>query len=124
VVGGCELEVTNQMGGFAFFYPERFSPLRLYLFDPPEEMCVGDDEAQKALFRASLSDLYQRDRHNRQMIFRIPPQLYKTFSEWPWSRRPLHGYNFTFIPTSATCLVKVTARESSVVLDLNQEERL
>ena len=30
---GCELEVFNQMGGFAYFYPTRIEPLHLFLLN-------------------------------------------------------------------------------------------
>jgi len=124
MVGGCELEVANQMGGFAFFYPERFDSLRLYLFDPPVETCVEDDDAPNALLEASMSDLYENAPGCQEIRFRVPPLLYKAFSDWPWSRRPLHAYDFTFIPTSASCLARVTARESGVVLELTGEQAL
>lgn len=122
MVGGCELEVVNQMGGFAFYYPDRFDPLKLYLFEPPDETFVNDEAAPDALLAASAGDLYQHCPEDREMRFHIPPLMYKTFSDWPWSRRPLHAYDFTFIPTGSGCLARVTARESGVVLELTGEQ--
>jgi hypothetical protein len=124
MVGGCELELTNQMGGFAFFYPQRFDPLRMYLFNPPEETCISDFDAPDAVLEASMGSLHQWDSVNQIIQFRIPPLLYKTFNDWPWSHRPLYAYDFTFIPTSSGCLSRVTARESGVVLELTGEEAL
>lgn len=120
LVGGCELEVHNQMGGFAFYYPERFEPLRLFLFDPPEVIETEDETWHASLLDEDLTGLHEHDTVNSAMHFRISPLLYQLFSNWPWSRRPLYAYDFIFVPHASGSLIHIRSRESGVMLELTQ----
>lgn len=121
LVGGCELEVVNLMGGFAFYYPERFPPLHLFLFDPPEMIETNEDETQDRMLDEELDNLFEHDPQAGTMRFNVSPLLYQTFIDWAWSRRPLHAYDFIFTPNEGGCLIQVRSREGKVVLDLTQE---
>jgi hypothetical protein len=124
VVGGCHLEVQNVMGGFAFFYPTRFDPLQIYLFDPVEEHHVTDENTPGGVLGDSQIDLFQHNCGIEEITFHIPPLLYAAFNEWPWARMPLHAYDFIFTPTASGCQASIRARESSVTLTLVGEDML
>jgi hypothetical protein len=117
---GCELEVSNQMGGYAFYYPERFDPLRMYLFDSPvlDEKIATGGNGHDAEPKQARCTIFREDLRSEAMLFSIPSVLFTTFTDWPWAHRPLHAYDFIFLPGLTNCQVRVRARESGVELDL------
>lgn len=120
--GGCELEIFNQMGGFAYFYPTRIDPLRLFLPDPPELQRLSNGHTRP--FGEQQPDPIEEDPQAGEMRFRITSALYSTLTQWGWYGRALSAYDFIFIPTTSSCLVRVRMRESGAILDLVKESPL
>jgi len=116
---GCELEVFNQMGGFAYFYPTRIDPLRLFLPNPPELQRMSNGYTRP--LEAPPPFPIENDPQAGEMSFRIHASLYATLTQWGWYGRSLSAYDFIFIPTTASCLVRVRMRESGAILDLLKE---
>lgn len=116
---GCDLEVCNQMGGFAYFYPDAIPPLNLHLSTEPE--LVLRRRSRKVTAPLEAAPFTQE---NGEMIFRIPSHLYINLSRWAWYGRSLDFYRFIFVPTTTDCLVRVWMPESEAMVDLVKEERL
>lgn len=125
MVEGCRLEVYNQMGGFAFYAPDRIDPLNLYLFQPVEEVtCAMDVFKDAPLQPENDPPMFEHDCESGQLVFTLLGQPYRNFTNWAWSRRALHAYHFIFTPTHDGCETRVFARESGVTLDLTSQDTL
>ncbi len=116
---GCELEVFNMMGGFAFYYPKRIDPLRLLLPNPPELAYNSNGHSPAA--SETAADLIQEDAETGEMRFQITAPLYTTLTQWGWYGRSLSAYDFTFTPAASVCLVYVRMRERGALLELVKE---
>jgi hypothetical protein len=119
---GCEVEICNQMGGFAYFYPTRISPLRLCLANPPELQHVSNESTRP--LGDPLPDSVENDSHEDEIHFRITTSLYSTLMQWGWYGRALSAYDFIFIPTTSSCLTRVRMRESGAIIDLVKESSI
>jgi hypothetical protein len=122
---GCELEVFNQMGGFAFFYPHRIDPLRLFLPNPPSLSRQSNGHSRPLNNpTGSFASFTSENPETGEMRFQITAPLYAALTQWGWYGRSFSAYDFIFIPTSSGCLVRVRMRERNVVLELNKEGNL
>lgn len=117
---GCELEVYNQMGGFAFYYPQRIDALRLFFPEPPSILRVSNGHTRPLISPAVIVDCPK----DNQKLFHITAPLYSMLTQWGWYGRSLSAYDFIFIPTSTGCLVRVRMRERGVILELTKESEL
>lgn len=114
---GCELEVYNQMAGFAYFYPHRLDPLILHLSDPPETLTPNGPKRTSRLRIKTTGHL-----RGGEARFLIPETAISVLVEWPWFGRSLSAYDFIFTPTTSDCLIRVRARYSDAYIDLVREE--
>jgi hypothetical protein len=114
---GCELEVFNQMAGFAYFYPHRLDPLILRVPEPPELLLPGGPKRTASL-RIKTTGLLRAG----EARFIIPDSAMSALAGWPWYGRNLSAYDFIFTPTANHCLIRVRARSSDAFIDLVREE--
>ena len=114
---GCELEVFNQMAGFAYFYPHRLDPLILRVPEPPELLLPGGPKRTASL-RMKTTGLLRAG----EARFLIPNSAMGALAGWPWYGRSLSAYDFIFTPTANHCLIRVRARSSDAYIDLVREE--
>lgn len=114
---GCELEVYNQMAGFAYFYPHHLEPLILRVPEPPEPL-NHHGAPKTASHKMKTTGLLRAG----EARFIVPETAMTHLSEWPWYGRDLSAYDFIFTPTTRNCLIRVRARSSEAFIDLVREE--
>lgn len=116
----CDLEVFNQMGGFAYFYPTRIEPLQIRLFDSMDFQFPY--EGRTAALVNSQLPIDENNPQTGILRFQITASLYRKLMEWTWIGQPWSAYNFVFVPTTGACLAHVIVREVGAKLWLSKEE--
>jgi hypothetical protein len=115
---GCRLVVENLASGNSLLCPQELPRIEVQLEDAPLLRDVTD--APLKIIPRHAGFAFQEDEDRQEIILSVTADIFTRFAGWDRYGMALSEYEFTFIPTQVSNLVKVRHVESEEIIDLTE----